>query len=42
MKHQVMNLYLPLYEYVPDGEPHVFENRLYIYGSHDLAGSTQF
>ena len=42
MKHQVMNPYLPLYEYVPDGEPHVFENRLFVYGSHDLAGSTQF
>lgn len=30
-----MNPYLPEYEYIPDGEPHVFENRVYIYGSHD-------
>ena len=26
--------YLPLYEYIPDGEPHVFRDRLYLYGSH--------
>lgn len=24
MKKQVMNPFLPLWEYVPDGEPHVF------------------
>lgn len=42
MKHQAMNPYLPLWEYVPDGEPHVFGDRLYLYGSHDIAGSTQF
>lgn len=42
MKKQAMNPYLPLYEYVPDGEPRLFEGRLYIYGSHDIAGSTQF
>lgn len=35
MKHQAMNPYLPLYEYVPDGEPRVFGDRLYLYGSHD-------
>jgi len=29
------NPYLPSYEYVPDGEPRVFGDRLYIYGSHD-------
>ncbi len=39
MKQQAYNPYLPLYEYVPDGEPHVFDGRLYIYGSHDEAGS---
>lgn len=38
MKKQVMNPYLPLWEYIPDGEPRIFENRLYIYGSHDFAG----
>lgn len=34
-KKQVFNPYLPSYEYIPDGEPHVFDGRLYIYGSHD-------
>ena len=24
MKKQIFNPYLPSYEYVPDGEPHVF------------------
>ena len=37
MKRQVYNPYLPEYEYVPDGEPHLFEGRVYIYGSHDEA-----
>ena len=38
---QVYNPYLPSYEYVPDGEPRVFNNRLYVYGSHDrFNGST--
>lgn len=35
MKRQVFNPYLPSWEYVPDGEPRVFNNRLYVYGSHD-------
>ncbi|MET3558481.1 hypothetical protein ABID29_001606 [Streptococcus rupicaprae] len=39
MKKQVFNPYLPLNEYVPDGEPKVFGDRLYIYGSHDSFGS---
>ena len=30
-----MNPYLPLYEYIPDGEPHVFDDKVYIFGSHD-------
>lgn len=38
MKQTVMNPYLPLYEYVPDGEPRIFGTRLYVYGSHDYAG----
>ncbi len=42
MKHQALNPYLPLYEYVPDGEPHIYDGRLYLYGSHDIVGSTQF
>jgi hypothetical protein len=35
MKQQVFNPYLPPYEYVPDGEPRIFGDRIYIYGSHD-------
>jgi hypothetical protein len=35
MKKQAFNPYLPSFEYVPDGEPHVFGDRLYVYGSHD-------
>lgn len=34
-KRQIFNPYLPSYEYIPDGEPHIFDDRLYIYGSHD-------
>ena len=36
------NPFLPLNEYIPDGEPHVFGNRVYLYGSHDAANSTRF
>ncbi|MDY7221505.1 family 43 glycosylhydrolase [Halalkalibacterium halodurans] len=36
------NPYLPNWEYIPDGEPRVFGNRVYVYGSHDYAGSDQF
>ena len=32
---QAMNPYLPLYEYIPAGEPNVFGDRIYVYGSHD-------
>ncbi len=32
-----INPFLPATEYVPDGEPHVFGDRVYVYGSHDLA-----
>ncbi|MCQ2496213.1 MAG: family 43 glycosylhydrolase [Lachnospiraceae bacterium] len=32
---QITNPYLPSWEYVPDGEPHVFGDRVYVYGSHD-------
>lgn len=38
----VFNPYLPINEYVPDGEPHVFGNRLYIYGSHDRANGEEY
>lgn len=36
MKKQAYNPYLPSWEYVPDGEPYVFDGRVYVYGSHDL------
>lgn len=42
MKQQVYNPYLPLDTYIPDGEPHVFGDRLYIYGSHDAENGTEF
>ena len=32
---QVFNPYLPPWEYIPDGEPHVYGDRVYVYGSHD-------
>ncbi|MBR2288866.1 MAG: family 43 glycosylhydrolase [Clostridia bacterium] len=32
---QAFNPYLPSYEYIPDGEPYVFGDRVYVYGSHD-------
>lgn len=35
MNKQIFNPYLPSWEYIPDGEPHVFNDRVYIYGSHD-------
>lgn len=42
MKKQVFNPYLPSYEYVPDGEPHVFGDRVYVYGSHDQFNGKAF
>ena len=33
---QALNPYLPSWEYIPDGEPYVFGDRVYIYGSHDF------
>ena len=35
MKKQAYNPYLPSWEYIPDGEPYVFGDRVYVYGSHD-------
>ena len=35
MKKQVYNPYLPSWEYIPDGEPYVFGDRVYVFGSHD-------
>ena len=42
MAHVVYNPYLPSWEYVPDGEPHVFDGRVYVYGSHDVAGGESY
>jgi len=42
MKRQVFNPYLPSYEYIPDGEPHVFGNRIYVFGSHDRFHGAEF
>ncbi|MDO4621793.1 MAG: family 43 glycosylhydrolase [Eubacteriales bacterium] len=43
MKQRVIaNPYLPMGTYIPDGEPHVFGNRVYIYGSHDAEGGQSF
>ncbi|MBO5262156.1 MAG: family 43 glycosylhydrolase [Clostridia bacterium] len=39
---QIFNPYMPLSEYVPDGEPHVFGDRVYVYGSHDKEGGDFF
>lgn len=41
-KKQAFNPYLPSYEYVPDGEPRIFGNRVYIYGSHDAFNGNEF
>ncbi|MBE6978843.1 MAG: glycosyl hydrolase family 43 [Ruminococcaceae bacterium] len=42
MKKQVFNPFLPLWEYIPDGEPHVFGDRLYLFGSHDTEGGQRY
>lgn len=39
---QVFNPFLPICECIPDGEPHVFGDRVYIYGSHDKEGGETF
>ena len=36
------NPYLPGWEYIPDGEPRVFGERIYVYGSHDRKDSIDF
>ena len=41
-KKQAVNPYLPSWEYIPDGEPYVFGDRVYVYGSHDLYGGETF
>ncbi len=41
-KKQAFNPYLPSWEYIPDGEPYVFGDRVYVYGSHDLYNGYAF
>ena len=36
------NPYLPEGEYIPDNEPKVFGDRVYVYGSHDRCGSGRY
>ncbi len=36
------NPFLPLSEYIPDGEPHRFGDRIYLFGSHDTEGGTRY
>lgn len=42
MKKQGVNPILPLDEYIPDGEPHVFGDRIYLFGSHDKEGGKRY
>lgn len=42
MKQQAFNPFLPLHQCIPDGEPHVFGDRVYLYGSHDRMGGDTF
>ena len=42
MKKQAFNPYLPSWEYIPDGEPYVFGDRVYVYGSHDFYNGFAF
>ena len=39
---QVFNPFLPLNVCIPDGEPHVFGDRVYLFGSHDKEGGDAF
>ena len=42
MKRQAFNPYLPEGKYLPDGEPHVFGDRVYVYCSHDKPAANRF
>ena len=42
MKKQAFNPFLPADAYIPDGEPHIFGDRVYLYGSHDFEGGWTF
>ena len=42
MKKQAFNPYMASWEYVPDGEPHIVGDRVYVYGSHDIFNGINF
>lgn len=42
MQKQVFNPFLPPDVYIPDGEPHVFGDRVYLFGSHDKENGDSF
>lgn len=42
MKIKGLNPFLPNYEYIPDAEPRIFNDRVYIYGSHDKFNGLSF
>lgn len=39
---QAVNPFLPIDTYIPDGEPHVFGDRVYLFGSHDKENGNTF
>lgn len=42
MNKQAYNPFLPIDTYIPDGEPHIFGDRIYLFGSHDKEGGDTF
>lgn len=42
MLRNIANPFLPLDTYIADGEPHVFGDRVYLFGSHDQAGGDTY
>ncbi len=42
MNKQITNPIFPFGVCIPDGEPHVFNGRVYVYGSHDLLGGKTY
>ena len=41
-KKQALNPFLPPHVCIADGEPHVFGERIYLFGSHDREGGESF
>ena len=42
MSRQAFNPFLSQDTYIPDGEPHIFKGRIYIFGSHDKENGDSF